>query len=626
VAGLLDNLLASLVASNMQQPGNSYSPTGAEGIPDPSAVDPFANAPAPAAPKPAAQPFGPVAGLLNAPAGSPYSQPAGPFDQPPATNDVQAQEPQVFKDGVPLPKPRPDTGLNGRDEAATGAPLSLSPPMPSDSAQLPPGATPTGPAAPAAAPAASSGGGIGGLLGNVAGKLLDPNHAATWMALASGFAGAPTLGMGIGRAAAAAGPAMQADRAMQMKMQGIQATYQSVRQELQAQGVPAGEAASKALAMAQNPDLLKAMAPQVYGTNPPEWKEVARDAISNPIMGLVDVRKGTINGTPMAKWQAGDTAGGGVAGGPGGATSVDPSLTGQAFLDAVSKNPKFGPGEASKVQGIAEGKIAYPTGFIMKTPYGRWLTNAVGQYEPGIDSTKINQRKTFNTQLGSTTPTSIGGQKNLMGTSLGHLGEVADAAVSLQNSSGPLPNWIPGSAQVAQGINAVSNTSVDRQAKANALNDAVQKLSGELGKLYSGSSGGGIAEREQTQSRFGPSLTPQAMAASLEMSKALINSKLAALENQQDQIFGPNNPGRTDFLGTNGRAAIAKIDSAIARLRGQQPGAAADTGPPAGVPAPAGPAAAAPMAPAPMAPPRAAAPPPGNYVYNPATRSLVPAQ
>ena len=534
------------------------------------------------------------------------------FDLPPSTNDVQAQEPQVFKDGVPLPRPKPETALNGKPNGgppeAAGAPLSLAPAMPPDSAELPATAQPASPASPSVGSSP-----IPDALKGVLGRIFDPNHAATWMALASGFAGAPSFGAGIGRAAGASVPAIAADRANELRMQSIQATYQSVYGELTRQGVPAGEAASKALAMAQNPELAKAMAPQVFGTNPPEWKEVGRDAIGNPIMGMVDVRRGTINGVPMAKWQAGDTgmAGAGVAGGPGGGagggTSVDPSLTGQAFLDAVSKNPKFGPGEASKVQGIAEGKIPYPTGFIMKTPYGRWLTNAVGQYEPGIDATKINQRRTFNTQLGSATPNSVGGQKTLMGTSLGHLAEVADAAVNLGNYAGG------GVAPIAHWTNWAKNTvGTDAAARANALSEGVDRLSGEVGKLYSGNSGGGVNERESTRSRFGEAQSPPELAAGLEMSRDLIKSKLLALESQQDQIFGPNNPGRVDFLGANGRAALAKIDAAIAKLRGQSA--------PTSAAAPVASAAAA----APAVAPRV--PPPGNYVYNPATRSLVPAQ
>src|ERR1035437_9105894 len=101
--------MMSLALRNLQQPGGGMpgALTGAEEGPGMTAppADPYASAPPPPAAKPAA--FGPFPGLLNAPAGAPYSQPNGPIDLPPSTNDPQAQEPEVFKDGVPLPRPRP---------------------------------------------------------------------------------------------------------------------------------------------------------------------------------------------------------------------------------------------------------------------------------------------------------------------------------------------------------------------------------------------------------------------------------------------------------------------------------------------------------------------------------------
>lgn len=296
----------------------------------------------------------------------------------------------------------------------------------------------------------------------------------------------------------------------------------------------------------------------VYQGNKPSFvPNASHDQYGNAVGGFVDPTNQSVkligpNGQPIAPNAA------------GGSPSDAAALTGDAFLKTLD------PGKAETVKGIAEGRIPYPSGFIMKTPYGQWLTQAVGQYEPGVDATKIGERATFNKQMGSATPTSVGGQRTLMGTSLGHLADVAETATKLPNTTGILPDWMPGSSNVAQGINSVRNTENTNQPTANAFNDAVAKFSGEIGKLYSGSSGGGIHEREQTRERLGANLTPPAMASTLEMSKALITSKLQALESQQDQIFGPNSKGRVDFLGENGRAAVAKIDAAIEKLRGGQ--------------------------------------------------------
>lgn len=221
---------------------------------------------------------------------------------------------------------------------------------------------------------------------------------------------------------------------------------------------------------------------------------------------------------------------------------------------------------ADMVKGIAEGRIPYPTGFVLKTPYGQRLQSDISQYEPGLDTTTINRRRTFNTQLGSAAPSSVGGQKALMGTSLGHLAEVAEAARELHNVSGL------GFAPVAHTLNALRGLGTEQAGKVNKLEETVDRFSGEVGKLYSGSQGGGVEERAQTRSRFGASLSPEELAGGLEASRDLIRSKLSALENQRDEIFGPDATNKIDFLGESGRNALTKIDKAIAELRGLKTG------------------------------------------------------
>lgn len=299
----------------------------------------------------------------------------------------------------------------------------------------------------------------------------------------------------------------------------------------------------------------------IYQSNKPTFvPNASHDQYGNPVGGFVDATNQSIkligpNGQPIQPQAPNSGAS------PAGVTGADGQpLTGDSFLKSLNDV-----GKAETVKGIAEGRIPYPSGFIMKTPYGQWLTQAVGQYEPGIDATKIGERATFNKQLGSAAPASVGGQKTLMGTSLGHLSEVAEAAADLNNSNGL------GSADLGHIYNAASNRTTENSAKVNKLNETVDRFSGEVGKLYSGSSGGGVAERDQTRSRFGGNQTPAELAAGLEASRDLIKSKLAALENQQDQVFGPDYKRRIDFLGQNGRDALTKIDAAITKLKGNRP-------------------------------------------------------
>lgn len=314
--------------------------------------------------------------------------------------------------------------------------------------------------------------------------------------------------------------------------------------------VKRGLGGEEARALVMNPDLMKSVLPTLVGNKSmATFGVIGEDQLGGKRYGWIDPRTQSVTAVNIGG--AGPSAGG-----------MDPSLSGDALIGAISK--QLGPGEAEKVRSIAEGRQPYPTGRVAATPYGRWLIDMVGQYEPGLDATMIGRRRVFNQQLGSAQPNSIGGQKTLMGTALGHLAEVADSAIAVDNTDGM------GFAPVAHGWNAVKNwAGTASAANANALAEKVDRFSGEVGKLYSGSQGGGVTERDETRSRFGPMKSASELAAALEASKGLIVSKLEALQRQQDEIFGANGKGRTDFLGDHGRAAMAKIDARIAQLRGQ---------------------------------------------------------
>jgi hypothetical protein len=189
--------------------------------------------------------------------------------------------------------------------------------------------------------------------------------------------------------------------------------------------------------------------------------------------------------------------------------------------------------------------------------------------DPTFDETIIPERTKFATGMAQVSPSSFGGQKILLNTALQHVGDLADVASSLGNTSGPLPTWFPGGASLAHGINSAENTSADQAAKINQLDDIAAKASGEIGKLYSGSAGGGEGEREQTQSRFAGNKTPGELAGALEATRDLISGKLNALQAQRDQVYGSTGENIFPLIDPPTKAALQKIDNAIAKLRGQ---------------------------------------------------------
>lgn len=252
-------------------------------------------------------------------------------DAPPSTNDPMAAEPTLFSGGVPLPRPRPTDSIN--------APLSLAP---QQDAALPPNASPTvGQGAPAAPQAASSGpggilSGIGDTLGGLAkgafNKLTDPNTAATRLALASGFAGAPSFGTGMSRAFGAAVPAMQQDRAFALKQEGITQTFKALRQ------LP-GMTDPVAMAMALNPELMKSMGPEYMGGNK---VEKVKDVTGQERLVLVNAAKGTQ--IPLTGGQTG-------GGGPG---NIDPQVWNK--MTPEQRLEKMPPEVQGELRAIYEGR------------------------------------------------------------------------------------------------------------------------------------------------------------------------------------------------------------------------------------------------------------------------------
>lgn len=336
-----------------------------------------------------------------------------------------------------------------------------------------------------------------------------------------------------------------------MQQQQLSATYQS----LISSGVPRNLAYAAAL----NPKILETIAP-AYFDGAPKLQETGTDPMTGQkSFGVWEPGERKL--TPIGQGN-GPTQGGASTGGQDTSlnsfqTALKNGVTGEALYQYLP------PGMAQTVKGMIEGRVQPPSTIAMRSPTNLALINAANAIDPNFDATSWKSRSTFNQQMGSAQPGAVGGQKNLMGTALGHLAELADKAVDLGNVDTPI-------AAVGQAANAVKNMTTTNAAKVNGLNEAAARFAGEVGKLYSGSQGGGVHEREDTRSRFGGNKTSAELASALETSKELIQSKLEALEQQRRDVFGQNS--QFDFVGDKGREAIAKIDTAIAKLRGQGSG------------------------------------------------------
>lgn len=564
--GLLDDLLANLQqnpgALGMPSPGASAGFASPYDESDPAAVAQAAREAAagtlsrgvrrPTAftgAKNEATPFGGMMssmGLLNAPGGNSVA------DLPPSTNDPQASEPEVFRDGVPLPRPRPDSGLNGQPQAA-GAPLSLAPGDGSDSAALPPNAAPAGPASPSEGGGASP---LGDGLKNVLGKIFDPNKAATWMALGSGFAGAPNIGQGISRASAAAVPAMAADRANEIKQTGIGATYKA----LVARGVPPAEA----LAAVYNPEVMKATAAKYFETKPYVPHKIGVDMMGNDIMGSFNPNNNKFYDAAGKELGAGGSGANIPDSGAGmlakGVTEYNQELPAEEY------KAQFSPAVQAQMDAYIRGDTQ-PTGNPRlkgsATKVKEWATLYGSKAGIPVSDAAFSERRKYRTELGSASANTAGGQSKAFNQGIEHADALAKKLEQLGNVD---PIGIP---SVGHGLNWMRQAFSSKQTGiAKEAASIGQTLAGEVGKLFSGSQGGGVHERELTRQRFNTITTPAELAGALDATVETMEGGLRALEGRRDQILGPGS--NVTFVTKETQQKIDNIRGTIKRLRGDE--------------------------------------------------------
>lgn len=389
-------------------------------------------------------------------------------------------------------------------------------------------------------------------------------NPALLLGLASGFAGAPSFGTGMSRGFAGAQQGLQVDQQNNQKTGSIRDTYRAL--------VSAGVPPHIALAAAQNPEVMKQIAPDYLGSRKAEIKTIkSKDAFGNETekIVLVNPYDGTVK----------DLSGGG--GGTGGAGGAGTGLTGGTnsgmFAEGVTSQnfnhnavgedylKQFAPEPQAAIKDYLSGNTAQ-TGRQMPI---QMIKMAAQKYGSDIgmpaDDTSLAQRKKWAMSLGDTT-SGIGLQSKGFKQGLEHAVSLSDSLVKLGNTNGfgfePLANW----------ANAAKNLTSSQTAIKNHIQAESQTLAGEVGKLYSGGQGGGVHERQATQQNLGKSdQSPVAASGGLEATIELMEGGLRTLENRRDELFPNGNaPKGSQFRDASTDANMAKLRKNIAILKGEQ--------------------------------------------------------
>lgn len=257
-----------------------------------------------------------------------------------------------------------------------------------------------------------------------------------------------------------------------------------------------------------------------------------------------------------------------------------PQVNGQDFLKTLN------PTTAQQVKALAEGRMQFPAGFALKSPYWQNMLSAVSQYDPSFDAINYNARaKTRSDFTSGKAAQTI----NALNTVAGHLGDLSDAAQKLNNFGGimtPL-NYVKNATESAIGDPNIKEFEANRKAAVD-----------ELTRVYRGS-GGSENDIKTWSDALNSAGSPAQLQGTIGKISELLNSKISALHDQYQQGMGTS-ADQGPFISKHAQDALAKI----AQRSGQAPpvpGTDETIGPsnvPSGV----------------------------HYVYDPKTGSLVPAQ
>lgn len=197
------------------------------------------------------------------------------------------------------------------------------------------------------------------------------------------------------------------------------------------------------------------------------------------------------------------------------------NLHGEEFLGALDKS---NPGVASQVRAIVEGRAPYPTGMLLKTPYGQTLAQYVTQADPSFESGNPTARTKVQSDLATG---KLGQNNNALNTAIGHLGELSQAAQKLDNGNFRIVNGVRNFISTETGSPEVTN-----------FNTIRDKVAEEFTRVYRGA-GGSESDIKREIDNLNTSNSPQQLHQAIDNMASLAESKIRANEAQYGSTMGP---------------------------------------------------------------------------------------
>jgi hypothetical protein len=294
-----------------------------------------------------------------------------------------------------------------------------------------------------------------------------------------------------------------------------------------------------------------------------KFSVIGEDQFGNKQYGFVDPTTGKV--TPYQ-------------GGAGAAPAQNFDLHGEAYIATLD------PRMASQVRAILEGRAPYPTGMLLKTPYGQQLAAAVTQADPTFESGNATARVKVRNEFLAGGPSSPAARVTAGNNAINHMDEANYYAQQLNDLGFDTLNAAanaatPGSSEIGKALKG--------------YNTAVNNFAGEIVKFNTGSEGA-LEDRREKAALFSQNLTAGERKNAMLSQLGILTSNMSSLQERWREGMGPLVP---DFnvIHPDSLHAIERIKGnepypppggLPPSLRGQftQKGESAAGGPPAGAP------------------------------------------
>lgn len=209
---------------------------------------------------------------------------------------------------------------------------------------------------------------------------------------------------------------------------------------------------------------------------------------------------------------------------------------------------KLDPQIASQVKAISEGRMQFPSGFALRSPYWQTMLSLVTQYDPSFDAVNYGARSKARNDF-----TSGKSAQNItsFNTAIGHLDTLDKSIEALNNTNYPWWNKAANWAAVHGGSTRFQNAQKD-------FNIAKQAVIDELTRSFRGT-GGNVHDLVEWEKSINDADSPSSLHTAVRRAIDLLHSRIESVGDQYNRGMGTTKDP-LKLLSPKAEAALRRIE------------------------------------------------------------------